>query len=99
LVVRVTTEQNTQTRNGEPSQASHRSIVFSHPTEPERLPTLRKDNSTSCATKNAGSSTPKQAPEMTAEQDRQMAERVAEQVVESIMTELFDASQLEEYSR
>jgi len=99
LNVRVTTEQNTA-RNGIESQSSHRTIVFSHPTEP--VPSVKSNCSTSCTQRL-------QAPEsaepattsstdtpMNSEQDRRAAETVAEEVVNSVIGELFDANQLEE---
>ncbi|KAI6184473.1 hypothetical protein M3Y97_00600000 [Aphelenchoides bicaudatus] len=100
LQVKVTTEQNTSTRNGD-SQSSHRSIVFSLPQEPEQLPALKRSCATSCSTTSAESSEAAVTrEEMTSEQqERRTAELVAEQVVESIMTELFDASQLEEHNQ
>lgn len=96
LNVHVTTEQNTVSRNGVGSQASHRSIIFSHPTDsPSKLTT---ECATSCSTNSQTNFVPPTNITMNtdSEQQRRVAELVADQVVSSLMTELFDESQLEE---
>jgi hypothetical protein len=99
--VHVSTEQNTESRNGVESQSSHRSIVFSHPTDSVPLSLTKTID---CGTISAPIS--QETPEpttsstnttMNGEQERRVAaEMVADEVVGSLMSELFDASQLEE---